>query len=127
MRADEIEAALANWDVRLDRCVGPSGNGDDAGASCIRAAWDQLFDQMDVAQYYLLRLLGPLHGGACHESLTAALDAVHGFLSGAVPTNVVWLDEQQQPPSRFDLESIVDLVRPVPAQMRTAAVPACRS
>ena len=126
-RADEIEAAVADWDDRLDACAGPTADGDDPAATCTRAAWEQLFDQMDVAQYYLLRLLGPLHGGACHGSLTAALDAVHGFLSGAVPTNVVWLDEQQQPPSRFDLESIVDLVRPVPAQMRTAAATACRS
>jgi hypothetical protein len=127
IRADEIEAAVADWDDRLDACAGPTADGDDPAATCTRAAWEQLFDQMDVAQYYLLRLLGPLHGGACHESLTVALDAVHGFLSGAVPTNVVWLDDQQQPPSRFDLESIVDLVRPVPAQMRTAAATARRS
>ena len=127
MRADEIEAALANWDVRLDRCVGPSGNGDDAGASCIRAAWDQLFDQMDVAQYYLLQLVRPLRRGACHDSLASALDAVYGFLSGATPTEVVWLDEQQHPPSTFDLESIVDVVRPVPARMRDAAATTCSS
>ena len=126
IRADEIEAALATWDVRLDRCVGPSGNGDDAGASCTRAAWEQLFDQMDVAQYYLLRLVRPL-SGACHDSLASALDAVYGFLSGATPTEVVWLDEQQHPPSTFDLESIVDVVRPVPARMRDAAATTCSS
>ena len=127
IRADEIEAALANWDVRLDRCVGPSGNGDDAGATCTRAAWEELFDQMDVAQYYLLRLVRPLRHGACHDSLASALDAVYGFLSGATPTEVVWLDEQQHPPSTFDLESIVDVVRPVPARMRAAAATTCSS
>jgi hypothetical protein len=126
-RADEIEAAVADWDDRLVACAGPSGDGDDPAATCTRAAWEQLFDQMDVAQYYLLRLLRPLDGGACHESLAGALDAIHGFLAGAVPTNVVWLDEQQQPPSRFDLESVVDLVRPVPAHLRTAAATACRT
>ena len=61
------------------------------------------------------------------DALKSALDAIHGFLAGATPTNGVWLDERQQPPSRFDLESIVDLVRPVPAQMRTVAATACRS
>jgi hypothetical protein len=36
--------------------------------------------------------------------------------------NVVWLDERQQPPSVYDLESIVDVVRPLPARLRTADV-----
>ena len=48
-----------------------------------------------------------------------------GFVSGATPTNVVWLDEHQQPPSRFDLETIVDLVRPVPERLRAAAATTC--
>jgi hypothetical protein len=34
--------------------------------------------------------------------------------------NVVWLDEQQQPPTVYDLESIVDVVRPLPARLRVA-------
>ena len=127
IRADEIDAAVANWDVRLDTCVGPSGDGDDAGATCTRIAWEELFDQMEVAQYYLLRLVRPLRHGACHDSLASALDAVHGFLSGATPTKVVWLDEQQRPPSTFDLEAIVDVVRPVPARMREAGATTCSS
>jgi hypothetical protein len=60
-----------------------------------------------------------LRPGRCHKALKTVLDAVHGFLSGATPTNGVWLDERQRPPSRFDLESIVD--RSVPARMREAA------
>ena len=80
---------------------------------------------MDVAQYYLLRLVRPLAARATSRS--SALDAVHGFLSGATPTEVVWLDEQQHPPSTFDLESIVDVVRPVPARMRDAAATTCSS
>ncbi len=53
------------------------------------------------------------------DALSSALDAVHGFLAGATPLEVVWLDEHQQPPSTFDLESIVDLARPVPARCVT--------
>lgn len=51
---------------------------------------------------------------------------VHGYLSGATPTKVVWLDERQQPPSLFDLEAVVDLVRPAPARLREAAATTCR-
>ena len=100
--------------------------GDDVGATCTQAAWEQLFDNVQGAQDALLIRMHSLRAGRCHEALRSALDAAHGFLAGAVPTNVVWLDEQQQPPSRFDLESIVDLVRPVPARMRDAAVTVCR-
>jgi hypothetical protein len=126
-QAGVAEAAVGRWEAALDSCIGPSGGGDDAGASCTRAAWDQLFDQMYAVQYELLDLMRPMSRGPCREALASALDGVHGFLSGATPLKVVWLDEQQQPQSRFDLESIVDIVRPVPAQMREAAGTACRS
>jgi hypothetical protein len=52
---------------------------------------------------------------------------VHGFLSGATPTNVVWLDERQRPPSRLDLESIADLARPAPALLSDAVEGTCSS
>lgn len=81
---------------------------------------------MDVAQYQLLRILRPLPAGPCHESLSVVLDGVHAYLSGAMPTKVVWLDERQQPPSLFDLEAVVDLVRPAPARLREAAATTCR-
>ena len=38
---------------------------------------------------------------------------------------VVWLDEQQRPPSLFDLRAAVDLVRPVPERIRDAATTVC--
>jgi hypothetical protein len=126
-QANDVEAAVTRWNDRVSACVGPSGTRDDAGASCTRAAWDQLFDQMYVAQYELLDLLDRMGAGRCHEALASVVDSVHGFLSGATPTKVVWLDEQQRPPSLFDLESIVDLVRPVPAHIRRAAATACRA
>jgi hypothetical protein len=126
-QATDTAAALERWNAALSACISPSGEGDDPGATCTKAAWELLFDAMDVEQYELLRLLNRIGPGACHETLVTVLDAVHGFLAGATPTNVVWLDEQQQPPSRFDLEAIVDLVRPVPARMRDAAETTCRS
>ena len=126
-QAADAAAAIERWNAALSACIGPSGEGDNAGATCTQSAWEQLFDAMDVAQYELLRLLNRIGPGACHEALVTVLDGVHGFLAGATPTNVVWLDEQQRPPSRFDLEAIVDLVRPVPTRMRTAAEKTCRS
>lgn len=124
-QAADTAAAIERWNADLSACVGPSGAGDNAAATCTQAAWEQLFDAMDVAQYELLRLVNRIEPGACHDALTTQLDAVHGFLAGATPTNVVWLDERQRPPSLFDLETIVDLVRPVPARMREAAARAC--
>jgi hypothetical protein len=126
-QAAATAAAIERWNADLSACIGPSGEGDNAGATCTQAAWEQLFDAMDVAQYELLRLLNRIGPGPCHDALVTVLDGVHGYLAGATPTNVVWLDEQQRPPSRFDLEAIVDLVRPVPARMRGAAETTCRS
>jgi hypothetical protein len=126
-QADVAEAAVRRWEAGLDACVGPSGQGDDVGASCTRAAWDMLFDQMYSVQYELLDLMGRMSRGSCREALAAALDGVHGFLSGAVPLKVVWLDDQQRPPAVFDLEAIVDLARPVAGRMRDAAVTVCTS
>ena len=117
--------ALRRWDRHVTACVGPDGTGDDAGATCTRAAWDQLFDQMYAVQYELLALLDHVAPGACHEALSSAVDAVHGLLSGATPLKVVWLDDQQKPPNLFDLESIVDVARPAPAQLHEAAARAC--
>jgi hypothetical protein len=124
-RAADIGAAIGRWDDRFGSCIGPSGDGDDAGATCTRSAWEQLFKQMYVAHSELLAIVDRIHAGRCHEEVAAVVDAVHGFLSGATPTNVVWLDEQQRPPSRFDLESVVDIVRPVPARIRDAVAAAC--
>ncbi|HEX4747247.1 MAG TPA: hypothetical protein VFU99_10235 [Gaiellaceae bacterium] len=118
-------AALTRWDEALAACIGPSGAEDDAGSSCTRAAWEQLFDQLHVAHTELLRMIGRTPAGRCHEALSSAVDAVHGFLSGATPSNVVWLDEQQRPPSRFDLDAIADLARPAPGRLRDAASTAC--
>ena len=125
-QAGVAEAAIRRWNGSVDSCVGSSGTGDDAGASCTRAAWDQLFDQMYAVQYELLDLMGRMARDRCREGLAAALDAVHGFLSGATPLKVVWLDDQQRPPSLFDLEAIVDVARPAPVRMREAVATTCR-
>jgi hypothetical protein len=124
-QADVADAAIQRWDRALDACIGPSGSGDDAGASCTRAAWDQLFDQMYAVQYELLAAMDRMRGGACREGLSRALDGVHGLLSGATPLKVVWLDEQQRPPMLFDLEAIVDIARPAGTYMRDALASAC--
>lgn len=125
-RARAAEGAIERWNRGLDACLGSAGEGA-AAATCISSAWEQLFDQMRVAQFELLDLADRMDPGACHDALASVVDAVHGFLAGATPLEVVWLDEHQQPPSTFDLESIVDLARPVPARLRDAAATTCSS
>jgi hypothetical protein len=123
--AADTASALQRWDRELAACIGPSGDGDDAEATCTRAAWEGLFRRMHGVHGGLLDILAGIAVGRCHEALGTAVDAVHGFLAGGTPTNVVWLDEQQRPPSRFDLDTLVDLVRPVPVRMREALATAC--
>jgi hypothetical protein len=119
-QAGDSNAAVQRWNGMLDSCLGASGKADDPGALCMREAWEQLFKQMYAVQYELLAVSDRIGSGPCHRALASAIDAVHGFLAGATPLNVVWLDEQQQPPSVYDLESIVDVVRPLPARLRVA-------
>jgi len=126
-QASAAAGAIGRWDRSLAACIGPDGKRDDSGATCTHAAWNQLFDQMYAVQYELLALMDRMHRGGCRQALTPALDGVHGFLSGATPLEVVWLDDQQRPPSLFDLQAIVDVARPAPARMRAAIATSCRS
>jgi len=60
------------------------------------------------------------------EPLPPAIErAARVFWHGAAPLDLAWLDEHQRPPSRFDLEAAVDLVRPVPARIRDATTAVC--
>jgi hypothetical protein len=117
--------AVRRWDAALAACVGPSGDGDDADATCTHAAWEQLVDQVEIEMYYLLEHLRAMPRGYCHEALGAENDILRGFWHGAAPLDLAWLDEQQRPPSRFDLETAVDLVRPVPGRIRGAVTTVC--
>jgi hypothetical protein len=119
-QAGTAATAVRTWNSRLDSCTRRSRKARDVGATCTRGAWEQLFKQMYAVQYELLALSDQIGAGPCHAPLASAIDAVHGFLAGATPLNVAWLDDQQRPPSVYDLESIVDLIRPVPESLRTA-------
>ena len=118
-------AAIQRWDTALAACVGPSGEGDDADATCTHAAWEQLVDQVEIEMYYLLEHLRSMPRGSCHEALGAENDILRGFWHGAAPLDLAWLDEQQRPPNRYDLEAAVDLVRPVPGRIRDAVKSVC--
>ena len=124
-QAADTAAAVRRWDTALATCVGPSGDGDDADATCTHAAWEQLVDQVEIEMYYLLEHLRAMPRGSCHDALGAENDILRGFWHGAAPLDLAWLDEQQRPPSRFDLETAVDLVRPVPGRIRDAAATVC--
>jgi hypothetical protein len=117
-QATAAATAVQRWNSALDSCLGPSGNAPDPGGTCTRSAWEQLFKQMYAVQYELLALSDQARTGACRQRLAKAIDSAHGFLSGATPLNVVWLDEQQRPPSVYDLEAIVDIARPLAARLR---------
>ena len=124
-RAAATAVAIRRWGDDLARCVGPKGDGDNADATCTHAAWEQLVDQVEIEMYYLLEHLRAMPSGACHKALAAENDILRGFWHGAAPLDLAWLDEQQRPPSRFDLEAAVDLVRPVPARIRDATKAVC--
>jgi len=124
-QAAATAAAVQRWDTALAMCVGPSGEGDDADATCTHAAWEQLVDQVEIEMYYLLKHLRAMPRGSRHEALGAENDILGGFWHGAAPLDLAWLDEQQRPPSRFDLETAVDLVRHVPGRIRDAVTTVC--
>jgi len=125
LRMAEAGAAIGRWDDELAECIGPSGEADDSSATCTHAAWERLVFQMDVALYYLLPYVRELPRATCHDALSVEVDALRAFWNGAAPLNLAWLDQQQRPPSRFDLELAVDLVRPVPVRIREALASAC--
>jgi hypothetical protein len=124
-RAADTQAAIRRWDDELAVCIGPTGEGDDSDATCTHEAWNELVLQIDVAMYYLLNDLRAMPRGACHDALAAENDLLRAFWHGAAPLNQAWLDEQQRPPSLFDLRAAVDLVRPVPERIRDAATTVC--
>jgi len=123
----DTDAAVRRWDEELAACVGPSGDGDDPDATCTHGAWEQLVDQVEVEIeiYYLLEHLRAMPRGPCHDALRAENDLLRGFRHGAAPRDLAWLDEQQRPPSRFDLDTAVDLVRPVPGRIREVVTTLC--
>ena len=124
-QAADTDAAIRRWEEELAGCVGPHGDGDDSDATCTHAAWEQLVDQVEIEMYYLLEHLRAMPRGPCHDALAAENDILRGFWHGAAPLDLAWLDEQQRPPSRFDLETAVDLVRPVPGRIREAVTTPC--
>jgi hypothetical protein len=115
------------WDAQLVACLGPTGNDDDSDATCTHAAWGRLVFQVEVAMYYLLEDLRAMPRGTCHDALAAENDLLRGFWLIAGPLDLAWLDEQQRPPSLFDLNAALDLLRPVPARIRGAATTTCVS
>jgi hypothetical protein len=125
MRAADTQLAIGRWDAELAACLGRTGNADDSGATCTHAAWGRLVGQVDVAMYYLLDDLRPMPRGTCHDALAAENDLLRGFWNGAAPLNLAWLDENQRPPSLFDLDTAVNLLRPVPARIRETATSVC--
>ena len=124
-RAADTQAAIGRWDDDLAVCIGPTGKGDDSDATCTHEAWNELVLQVEFAMYYLLNDLRAMPRGACHDALAAQNDLLRAFWHGAAPLNQAWLDEQQRPPSLFDLRAAVDLVRPVPGRIRDAATTVC--
>ena len=124
-RATETAAAISRWDQEFTECVGPSGDGDDADATCTHAAWEQLVDRVEIEMYYFLEELRAMPRGSCHDALAAENDVLRGFWHGAAPLDLAWLDEQQRPPSRFDLDSAVAILRQVPRRIEEAVGTVC--
>ena len=124
-RATETATAISRWDREFTDCVGPNGDGDDSDATCTHKAWEQLVDQVEIEMYYLLEHLRAMPRGPCHDALAAENDILRAFWHGAAPLDLAWLDEQQRPPSRFDLDSAVGILRPVPRRIDEAVGTVC--
>jgi hypothetical protein len=124
-RATETATAIRRWDQEFTACVGPNGDGDDADATCTHAAWEQLVDRVEIEMYYFLEELRAMPRGPCHDALAAENDILRAFWHGAAPLDLAWLDEQQRPPGRFDLDSAVAILRPVPRRIEEAVGTVC--
>ena len=124
-QAASAGTAIGRWDEELAACSGPSAAAGDRGATCVHEAWQRLVFQVEVSLYYLRGHLRDTRSGRCHDALAREADTLRGFWYGAAPLDLSWLDEQQRPPSRLDIESAVDLLRPVPARIREDVATAC--
>ena len=87
-QAADTAAAVERWDTALAKCVGPSGDGDDADATCTHAAWEQLVDQVEIEMYYLLEHLRGMPRGSCHAALGAENDIPEA--SGTERLRSIW-------------------------------------
>ena len=117
MISESIDDAIVQFDKTVRDCE-PAG-----WASCVDAAWAVIVADLDWPPYYLQRL--GTRSREC-ESLAYAARGVYGFNLGARQLDYGDPAEMGTATLRRDRLALVDTLRPVPSELRTAVASACR-
>ena len=115
--ATSVDAAIDLFDATVLACpeAGPK--------ACVDRAWSVLYWDMDWPPYYLRRLGARTRG--C-EPLAVAVKGVSSFRLAAIQLDYGDPAEVGTAIQRRDRLSLVDALRPVPSELRTAAASGCR-
>ena len=112
MISESIGDAIVHFDKTVRDCEPASW------ASCVDAAWAGIVADLDWPPYFLQRL--GTRGREC-ESLAYAAKGVYSFNLGARQLDYGNPAEIGTATLRRDRISLVDTLRPVPSELRTAA------
>jgi hypothetical protein len=114
--ANSIERAVVLFDRSARACPDATWEG------CVDRAWSVLVGDLDWPPYYLRRYAARTRG--C-EPLAVAVQGVNGFNLAARQVDYGDPDEYATPTRRRDYLALVDGLRPVPDELRTAAASRC--
>jgi hypothetical protein len=114
--AKSIEHAVVLFDRSVRACPDTTWEG------CVDRAWAVLVGDLDWPPYYLRRFDARTRG--C-ESLALAVTGVNGFNLGARQVDYGDPGDYATPTRRRDYLALVDGLRPVPDELRTAAASRC--
>ena len=115
MIAGSVDSAIARFDTTVRGC--------DGWASCVDGAWAVIVADMDWPPYYFQRL--GTRGREC-EPLAYAAKGVYSLNLAARQLDYGDPAEVGTPTTRRDRLALVDVLRPVPSELRAAAASACR-
>ena len=117
MIARSVDGAIDRFDATVLACPDASWEG------CVDRAWSVLYWAMDWPPYYLRRLDARMRG--C-ETLAVAVRGVSSFNLAARQLDYGDPADVGTAIGRRDRLSLVDALRPVPSELRTAAASGCR-
>jgi hypothetical protein len=116
--AGSIERAIALFDDSVRTCARATRGG------CVDRAWSVLVVDLDWPPYYLRRFNSSTRG--C-ELLAVAVQGVMSFVLGARQVDYGDPGDYATPALRREYLALVDGLRPVPDDLRAAAISRCRS
>jgi hypothetical protein len=114
--ATSVERAITLFDGSVRACPDATWEG------CVDRAWSVLVGDLDWPPYYLRRFDARTRG--C-QPLAVAVQGVNGFNLAARQVDYGDPDAYATPIRRRDYLALVDGLRPVPDELRTAAASRC--